>query len=92
MSRIPKGHALDPKGLIAESYRIEGIGKPECRSIFLDWALSLPLDCDNAAAIRAVLDQHGGPGHPMTEVLNEGLAGMSAPRRRGGWRARNRTN
>ena len=32
----------DPKGLIRESYRIEGIEAPECRSIFLDWAISLP--------------------------------------------------
>ena len=33
---------LDPKGLIRESYRIEGITEGECRSVFLDWALSLP--------------------------------------------------
>ena len=32
----------DHKGLILEAYRIEGITLPECRSIFLDWALSLP--------------------------------------------------
>ena len=32
----------DPKGLIREAYRIEGITLGECRSIFLDWALSLP--------------------------------------------------
>ena len=30
---------LDPKGLIRESYRIEGISAPEFRSIFLYWAL-----------------------------------------------------
>ena len=28
----------DPKGLIRESYRMEGIGPAECRSNFLDWA------------------------------------------------------
>ena len=33
---------LDPKGLIRESYRIAGIGEPECRAIFLDWAIALP--------------------------------------------------
>ena len=32
----------DPKGLIRESYRIEGITPGECRSVFMDWALSLP--------------------------------------------------
>ena len=35
MARDP----LDAKGLIREAYRIEGISAPECRSIFLDWAL-----------------------------------------------------
>ena len=47
----------DPKGLIRESYRMEGIGSAECRSIFLDWALSLPEGHDNAAAITQVLWQ-----------------------------------
>jgi len=41
--------ADDPKGLIRESYRIEGIGMAECRSIFLDWALSLPDGADAGA-------------------------------------------
>ena len=39
---------LDPKGLIRESYRIEGITEGECRSVFLDWALSLPDPPDGA--------------------------------------------
>ena len=82
----------DPKGLIREAYRIEGIGTPECRSIFLDWALSLPQGADTAAAIRAVLARHGGDAadHPMTAVLEEGLQSAAAPRRRGGWRTRPR--
>ena len=76
--------ALDPKGLIAESYRIEGISAPECRSIFLDWALSLPVDADTDAAIRALLARGDGPeGHPMTQVLRDGLGG-AVPQRRGG--------
>ena len=29
----------DPKGLVRESYQIDGITVGECRSIFLDWAL-----------------------------------------------------
>lgn len=82
----------DPKGLIRESYRIEGITAGECRSIFLDWALSLPDGQDNASAIAAVLAHYGAdaPEHPMTEVLREGQATISAPRRRGGWRSRPR--
>ena len=38
MARDPAD--LDPMGLIRESYRIDGIGVAECRSIFLDWAIS----------------------------------------------------
>ena len=89
---MKKGDVNDPKGLIYESYRIEGITKPECRSIFLDWALSLPMEHDTATTIRALLDQYGkdAPEHPMSEVMQEGLAGMAAPRRRGGWRSRPR--
>lgn len=81
----------DPKGLIRESYRIEGISAPECRSIFLDWALSVPEGLAPAEGIRALLSLYGdaAPGHPMTRVLTDGLADMPAPRRRGGARARN---
>jgi len=84
-------HPSDPKGLILESYRIEGIIEAECRSIFLDWAINMPVDDDPAAHIQAVL-AHFGPtapaGHPMTKVLNEGLAPKPRARRRGGRSAR----
>lgn len=83
---------LDPKGLIAESYKIDGIDASQCRSIFLDWALSLPVDGDTGGALRALLDRYVAtePDHPMTEVMRQGLATMAAPRRRGGWRSRPR--
>ena len=89
---MKKGDADDPKGLIFESYRIEGITKSECRTIFLDWALSLPLDADTGARIRKMIDRYGAdaPDHPMTEVMSEGLRAMAAPRRRGGWKSRTR--
>lgn len=87
MSR--KGNADDPKGLIFEAYRIEGITPEECRTIFLDWALSLPLEGDTTRSIQTLLETYGGEAdHPMTAVLQEGLTKMSAPRRRGGWRSR----
>lgn len=78
----------DPKGLIRESYRIDGITAGECRSIFLDWALSVPLGADNSALIEALLAQYGGsqPDHPMTLVLREGLAAKPAAGRKGGRR------
>jgi hypothetical protein len=88
-----KGDALDPKGLIAESYRIDGITIAECRSIFLDWALSLPGDGDRRAELEALLARHGTAhaDHPMTAVITEGLADAATPRRRGGWRGRTRS-
>lgn len=83
----------DPKALIYEAYRIEGITKPECRTIFLDWALSLPLDRDTKIDLGVLLAKYGAaaPEHPMTQVMREGLEEMARPpRRRGGWRSRTR--
>ncbi len=78
----------DPKGLIRESYRIEGIGAAQCRSIFLDWALSLDGGVDQAEAMRAALAAYGAdPGHPMSAVLREGLSRTGAPAARRGGRA-----
>ncbi|MEL6451318.1 MAG: hypothetical protein AAFQ19_08655 [Pseudomonadota bacterium] len=91
---IRKGDTSDPKGLIYEAYRIDNITKPECRTIFLDWALSLPDSVAAGDAIAALLDRYGAMQdgqHPMTAVLQEGQIGMSKPRRRGGWRSRDRT-
>jgi hypothetical protein len=73
----------DPKGLIRESYRIEGISDAECRSILIDWALSLPNGQDPRAALQHLLDQYGGDSsHPMTALLQEGLT-APGPARRG---------
>jgi hypothetical protein len=81
---------LDPKGLIRESYRIDGIGLAECRSIFLDWAISIPAGADAHALIPDLLAHYGpaAPDHPMTQVLREGLAAPAPGGRRGGRRAR----
>ncbi|SFK56897.1 hypothetical protein [Shimia haliotis] len=83
---------FDPKGLIAESYKIEGIQAGECRSIFLDWALSLGGDLDPKEALPVLISQYAKtePDHPMSAVLEEGMVQMQAPKRRGGWRARQR--
>jgi hypothetical protein len=80
----------DPKGLIRESYAIEGITAGECRSIFIDWALSLAADISVPEALQAVIvhytSQHAA--HPMTVVLHDGLVAPEPPRRRGGRAAR----
>ena len=81
---------LDPKGLIRDSYRIEGIGAPECRSIFLDWAISVPEGQVPEALIKVLLERHRGdhPDHPMTGVLEAALAPAAKTGRRGGARGR----
>lgn len=74
--------SIDPKGLIRESYRIENISDAECRSILIDWALSLPASTDTPTALRALIARHApdAPDHPMTALLHEGLT-TPAPRR-----------
>lgn len=82
---------LDPKGLIREAYKIEGITPGECRSIFLDWALSVDEADAPSSRIEALIARYGDrPEHPMTDVLREGLQSAQRPKRRGGWRARER--
>ncbi len=80
----------DPKGLVRESYRIEGITPGECRSVFMDWALSLPVGAPFPDALRTVIAEYAlaEPDHPMTQVLKEGLSAPEAPRRKGGRAAR----
>ena len=80
----------DPRALIYESYRIEGIGEPECRSIFLDWAIGVPIGEDSRTHVEALLETYSSdhPDHPMTNVLRSALDPSNAPKRRGGARGR----
>lgn len=77
---------IDPKGLIREAYRIDGITAAECRSIFLDWALGLPAPDQAGPAIQMMLAQYaqGRDDHPMTQTLRAGLADTGPARRKGG--------
>ena len=83
---------IDPRDLIAESYRIEGIRPGECRSIFLDWALGAPDGDQMRAHIVRLIERHepDAPDHAMTEVLKQALAEPGAKGRRGGAAARRR--
>lgn len=83
-----KRDPLDIKGLIFDAYQIDGISAPECRSIFLDWALSY--EGEAQTGITALLERYKDEpsDHPMTATLKEGLAAAEAPKRRGGRRAR----
>ena len=83
-------HWADPRNLIREAYRIEGITAPDCRSIFLDWALGSQSAEEVRPMIVALLETYGpdNPDHPMTVVLREGLERAERTGRRGGWAAR----
>ena len=84
-----KGDYNDPKALIRESFNIEGISMEECRSIFLDWALSLPNDVDAKKIIPLLIDKYNDKKeHPMLLTLREGLITTVSPVRRGGRRGR----
>ena len=82
---MSKGNlAADPRGLIYESYRIDGIVKEDCRSIFLDWVLGQPLGDDMDAAIATLKNEYvvKHPDHPMSEIITEGLSRKSRPKTR----------
>ena len=84
-----KGDYNDPKALIRESFNIEGINIEECRSIFLDWALSLPNDVDAKKIIPLLIEKYNDKKkHPMLLTLREGLITTVSPTRRGGRRGR----
>lgn len=70
-----KGDTLDPKALIREAFRIDGIVIEECRAIFLDWALGVPDGSDMQALIGQLRAQYQREpeDHPMHMVLLEGL-------------------
>lgn len=82
-------HPDDPRNLIGEAFRIEGIGVEDCRAIFFDWALGLPQGTDPAAAASALRAHHRAPPeHPMTQLLEQAAEGVAVPRGRRGRRRR----
>lgn len=77
--------SCDPRGLIYEAYRIEGIDEPACRTVFLDWALGVAQSDDTVAHIQTMLAHYGPdwPDHPMTQILRAGVTQTTtAPKRR----------
>ncbi len=77
---------MDPGPLIRETCRIEGGGGAECRSILMDWALSVGPEQQQRAALERLMARHGAaaPDHPMTALMSEGLSDVA----RGGRLAR----
>lgn len=81
---------IDPRGVIHESYRIEGISEADCRTIFLDWAMFAPESTPMPEMLKRFKEVYGAefPNHPMTQVITEGLGNSSSVKRRGGRAAR----
>jgi len=81
----------DPKGLIREAFAIDGITAPECRSIFLDWALGVPASRETTDEVHALIAHYEpevASAHPMMETLRAALQEVGPPRRRGGRKGR----
>ncbi len=78
------GLAIDPRGLIFESYRMDGIGSDQCRTIFLDWALGLPAQSDVRSALLELQRVYASarPDHPMSALISQGLAREAVPKGR----------
>lgn len=76
---------IDPRGMIYEAYRIEGLVIEEARAIFLDWALG-EAKVDMSADLKLLLKTYGegNADHPMTQVITEGLQAAPKAGRRGG--------
>ena len=75
-SKIFKGDIpCDKKGLIFESYKMEGIDSGSCRVIFFDWLMSLDPIFNQSEAIDSLLKAYSAnfPNHPMTKLLIEGI-------------------
>lgn len=82
---------IDKRGLIKDSYLIDGIRIEECRSIFLDWALFEDHEMPQAERIKLLIEAYGNaaPEHPMTGVLQAALeAPEGEAKRRGGRKSR----
>lgn len=80
----------DPRGLIREAFVMDGIGLPECRTIFLDWALGVPVGDDPRDDVRALLATYADApqDHPMVQTLKAALVDDGPAKRRGGRRGR----
>jgi hypothetical protein len=91
MMAVFKGNLdIDPRGMIYEAYRIEGVSLEECRMIFLDWAMNTPQG-DMKIYLEELLSEYQADNldHPMTQVIREGLkTSDKSGKRRGGRTAR----
>ncbi len=80
---MPEFSAHDPRGLIGSSFEIEGITIEDCRTIFLDWAMSVSTtELAETAAVLAQAHRERYPDHPMLMVLDEARQEVPSSSRR----------
>jgi hypothetical protein len=74
----------DPRGLIQEAFRMDGITPSECRSVFLDWALWA--GADYRVMVTEMMTRHADAAqdHPMMVTLRAALGTPPVATRRGG--------
>lgn len=84
---------IDARGVIHEAYLIDGITEPECRSIFLDWAMFAPDDVPVSVCLDRFMQVYGAknPDHPMTVVIAQGQSNAKINKGRRGGRAGRQT-
>jgi hypothetical protein len=78
---------FDPKGLMKDAFLIEGISASECRSIFLDWVLGVPVGTDVRTEVKVLVAHyapHADAKHPMLRTLAAAQEDTGPPRRKGG--------
>ncbi len=80
---------IDERGLIYESFRMDGITIEECRTIFFDWAIGAPAG-DIKSHLQIFLDEYqaANPDHPMIETILDGMKTAPKKGRKGGRSAR----
>ncbi len=77
----------DPRGLFRDGFAMENLSDSECRTIFLEWAMTLRDDVDMVHSL-GVLHAHYQSEyseHYLFKLITEGLQGprrLSASRRR----------
>ena len=81
----PDPDMADPKGLIREAFRIDGITASECRSIFVDWALSVQADDPRALIERPAGAPFRRAGRPPDAGRSRRRASGAAAHTPPGW-------
>jgi len=88
---MKNGELFDPKGLMKDAFAMVGISESECRSIFLDWVLSVPDTVNLQGEVERLIGHYAplhAATHPMLETLRAAGTTSERPKRRGGRKTR----